>query len=143
MLLWGHSLGVPPPPPTAAADATTAPILRCEVASTLTPKPQGGSGGGEGRRWPREDFPRRMREGSGSSFWAAPPPLRVGSAVESGDTLWVPGGSLFHLVALPLGPVLGVRRRRRTIFLQAKGAVTWEKLRHVETLQEEGGSFLG
>ena len=72
MLLWGHFLGVPPPPPPPWM-LQVPPFLWCEVASTFTPKPQGGSGGGEGRRWPREDFPR-MREGSGSSFWAPPPP---------------------------------------------------------------------
>lgn len=139
-LLWGHSLGVP----TAAADTTSAPILWCVSSFYPYPKATRRLRRGRGEALAPGGFPKEDGGGERLLVLCTPPtPLRVGSAVESGDTLWVPGGSLCKLVALPLGPVLGVSRRRRTIFLQAKGAPTWGKLRHGETLQEEGGSLLG
>lgn len=134
VLLWGHFLAAVPPPdrprppcPAPAADATAPHFMVGEQPPSFPPKPNGGSGWerGEGRGL-RTVSRRGWGRGVAPRSGPHPSPSRVGSAVESGGSLsGYHAEACANLVALPLGPVLGVRRRRWTILLEAKGAPTW------------------
>ena len=92
MLLWGHFLGVPPPPGRRRGCYKCPHSVVPSSCFHLYPRATGRLRRGRGEALAPGGFPKEDEGGERILVLGTPPPththtLRVGSAVESGDTL--------------------------------------------------------